>query len=317
MNDKKKANGIGWLFFAIIALYLLMYVGVNLLAQKDIELPTVLAIVSGEITIILPICIYMVVNKISIKDDMGYRPIKIGTIIVSIFMGLVAMPIASLVNVLTQFFVSNTMVQSTDALFGAGSTGAALIVASIIGPICEEFAFRGLFFESMKKVSTPLKAVLVSAICFGLMHLNFNQCCYAIVLGIIFAIANIASGSTYTSTIMHVVINGFNMVALLVASKAQSAQGQDIAQAAEELRSNTGVMIAVAGVYGVLAAICITIIVLLIVLTATIENRRDKLKEMITKPFASTEGKILINIPMIITIVICIVLMIGFESFLK
>ncbi|MBQ6463630.1 MAG: CPBP family intramembrane metalloprotease [Pseudobutyrivibrio sp.] len=58
------------------------------------------------------------------------------------------------------------------------------IYAVILGPIVEEFIFRGITFSAAKKVMPYYLAIIVQAILFGAFHMNAIQGCYAFVLGL-------------------------------------------------------------------------------------------------------------------------------------
>ena len=64
------------------------------------------------------------------------------------------------------------------------STISMLIYSCIIGPIFEEFVYRGAVLRSLEKYGKKF-AILVSAILFGLMHGNFYQIFMAAGIGII------------------------------------------------------------------------------------------------------------------------------------
>lgn len=54
----------------------------------------------------------------------------------------------------------------------------------VLGPICEEFLFRGITFAAAKKVMPVYFAILVQAIMFGAFHMNKLQGAYALVIGL-------------------------------------------------------------------------------------------------------------------------------------
>ncbi|SDB23038.1 hypothetical protein SAMN02910298_01122 [Pseudobutyrivibrio sp. YE44] len=56
--------------------------------------------------------------------------------------------------------------------------------AVLLGPICEEFIFRGVTFFAARKVMPIHFAILVQAILFGAFHMNKLQGVYAFVLGL-------------------------------------------------------------------------------------------------------------------------------------
>ena len=59
-----------------------------------------------------------------------------------------------------------------------------LLYAMILGPIVEEFIFRGLTYSAARKVMHYYLAIVVKAILFGAFHMNPIQSCYAFVLGL-------------------------------------------------------------------------------------------------------------------------------------
>lgn len=79
------------------------------------------------------------------------------------------------------------------------------IYVAFAGPICEELIFRGLIQRRLEKYS-PVIAVLVSGICFGVYHGNFSQIFPMIGTGIILGYAA-QKYSIKLSIAMHIVYN--------------------------------------------------------------------------------------------------------------
>ena len=65
------------------------------------------------------------------------------------------------------------------------STVSMIMYSCIIGPVFEEFVYRGAILRGLEKYGKKF-AILVSSILFGLMHGNFYQVFMAIGVGIIF-----------------------------------------------------------------------------------------------------------------------------------
>lgn len=233
----------------------------------------------GEAIIVVPALIYCFIEKLDFKKDLGIRKIKISTFFLSIVLGFLLMPIASFVNVLTQFFVPNTMVQASDALL-EGSKLIMLLIAGVLGPIFEEFAFRGIFHREFAKYTTPVLGIIISAVLFGIMHMNLNQLCYAILLGVVFAWVNNCSRSIFSSVIMHIVINSFNMLTLILASLAMEMLGENLAESTEAVRNNTQGLATIAIVYFVLAAIAFAIMIPVVKAIKKIESPKTENSEV-------------------------------------
>ncbi len=278
-----EASGLGWLFFIAMALHVLQALAFSLLVQKGIEPPIEIQLVFSELSILIPSLIYVLVKKLGFREDLGFCRIKAGTCFMCILLTLLIMPIAAFFNVLSQLFVSNTMVQMSDELL-SGSDPAVLFLGGIYGPVCEEFLCRSVFFKRYETIAGPLRAGFISAALFALAHMNINQACYAFVLGVIFCIVNKAAGSVFPSMIIHSLINIFNIGMIMVAVMASKAMGDDIdiAAAAEQARG-TDYMYFLVGVTLVMAIVCAVIAIPCTVFIAKHEGHLDSLKDMFTK----------------------------------
>lgn len=250
-KDYKKI--IELLVVFVVTVALILAVG-GVLGIVGTGLPTNLVLFISESAIIVPAIIYCAIRKLRLREELGYRRIRGVTILLSVVLGLLVMPIASFVNVLSQFFVPNTMVQASDQLMG-GSKLVLLLISGIYAPIVEEFVFRGVMNRGFSKCTTPVLGAIISAVLFGVMHLNLNQLCYAMALGLIFAWVNNNSRSVYPSTIMHFVLNSINVLMIIVASMAYEVTGGNLAESTEQLRNNTQSLALIAVVYFVMALI--------------------------------------------------------------
>jgi len=87
----------------------------------------------------------------------------------------------------------------------------SLVLIAVLPGLCEETAHRGLLMRGFAPRIGIMKAVLFSAVIFGLMHLNIVQCIYAAVLGYIMALAVLATRNIWTAVIMHFMNNAIGV----------------------------------------------------------------------------------------------------------
>lgn len=80
---------------------------------------------------------------------------------------------------------------------------------AVLPGLFEEFTNRGMLMSGFKKGS-PVRAVLLSGLLFGLMHLNINQFFYATVSGMIMATVVVITKSIWPSVIIHFTNNALN-----------------------------------------------------------------------------------------------------------
>jgi len=88
----------------------------------------------------------------------------------------------------------------------------ALLAAIIIAPITEEFLFRGLILKGFVKLYSFKKAIIVSAILFGAMHLNPWQFAGAFFLGLLFAWLAIKTDSLLPCLCGHALANSMPII---------------------------------------------------------------------------------------------------------
>ncbi|MBR3040854.1 MAG: CPBP family intramembrane metalloprotease [Lachnospiraceae bacterium] len=98
-----------------------------------------------------------------------------------------------------------------DTISGVGFP-TALIVVGICPAIAEEAAFRGMLFGTLQKRTKLIIAILVSAVLFGLYHMNFLQFFAGLFMGIIMAYMVYKSKSIVTSVVFHMLNNSFSVV---------------------------------------------------------------------------------------------------------
>ena len=67
---------------------------------------------------------------------------------------------------------------------------------------CEEFMHRGIVLQGIKHIGFK-KAIVISALLFGLLHFNINQVAYAFVIGLILGFVAVVSKNIYPAMIIH------------------------------------------------------------------------------------------------------------------
>lgn len=79
----------------------------------------------------------------------------------------------------------------------------------ILGPILEEYLFRGIVFERLKKKIPNQKAMFITSLCFALMHIDPLQMFYAFVVGFLLNYVYKETQNINISIFIHCLLNGF------------------------------------------------------------------------------------------------------------
>lgn len=98
-------------------------------------------------------------------------------------------------------------------LANSNNVGVSFLVLSIIAPLTEEFFCRGLLLTGFINNYTVKKAVFLSALFFGILHLNIFQFPTAFIGGIFFAWLVIKTNSLLPSLYAHAFFNSIPIIA--------------------------------------------------------------------------------------------------------
>lgn len=110
------------------------------------------------------------------------------------------------------------------SLDGPLNIACAFLVAGVCAPIFEELVFRGSYFGSALKKRTPVVAILLSGVCFSLMHMNPAQTVYQMIVGVVASLFAYYSGSVISAITFHATSNlTVLFVSVLSTPSAESA----------------------------------------------------------------------------------------------
>ncbi len=142
------------------------------------------------------------------RRELGINKINVKTALIAIFAGAgLAFLINGILNVLPiPEWILDSYSDASSPIGNVGFIGQLLGV--VLAPaIAEEVLFRGVVLGNLKKVMPVWAAVLLSSLAFGLVHGNLLWVCYAFVLGVIIACADLKLGSIIPGMIMHFIFN--------------------------------------------------------------------------------------------------------------
>ena len=83
---------------------------------------------------------------------------------------------------------------------------ADIFLTALLPAFCEEFTHRGILLQCTKHAGFK-QAIYISAVCFGLAHLNIEQVFYAMALGVFLGVMAVATKSIWPTIIVHFVNN--------------------------------------------------------------------------------------------------------------
>lgn len=272
--NSKKANR---LFLSVVLMHFVL-IFVLIVSSQFFSLGIVLNLLVSQLTILLPACISIFLNKKKIGiSDLGFQKMKLSTVFLTILYTLLCMPLITVVNAITMLFVDNTVIAISSEILALPFPVSLLIIA-MIGPFSEEFVFRGIIYHSYRKDGNALGAVVLSALVFGFMHMNLNQAGYAFVIGIALAVLMIATGSIWAPMVMHFMINGQSVCMMYLTEYFMPGT-----LAAESAAMTKQDLLMTIGIYSVIAAVTTVLAVCLLIFIADREGHKEELCRLLVK----------------------------------
>ncbi len=201
LNDSVSPLKGNRVILATTLLYVLAGLIIRLLAVESIG-----SIVLSQCLILFCGLIGACLCRYDFKRDLRIRPVDGHDLLMVLFVMICCYPITALLNLISMQFVPNVVQAISGDLYAYG-LGISLLLTAVFPAIGEELLIRGVVYRSYRKIS-PVAAMLVSALIFGLLHLNFNQMPYAIFLGIVMVVINEGADSMVMSMVLHFLFNG-------------------------------------------------------------------------------------------------------------
>lgn len=96
--------------------------------------------------------------------------------------------------------------EANEAFFG-GSFAIELLGSCLVIPIAEELLFRGIVYKRIRRLTEVRIAIMISALLFGVIHMNLVQFLYATIVGFLLAVFLEKTGSLTAAVAGHMAAN--------------------------------------------------------------------------------------------------------------
>lgn len=110
-------------------------------------------------------------------------------------------------NVLVSLFPLSDEEVEPGAAFVSGGL-VSVTALCLISPFVEEMLFRGIFLRSLLQLYSPGRAILLSAVVFGIAHFNIYRFVAASMFGVLTGWFYYATGSVWPGILEHALGNG-------------------------------------------------------------------------------------------------------------
>ena len=204
-------------------LILTFFVGIRILSSSVQINETVGYVLNAVIQIVLEfglsVFLFTYLRKQKLKQtfsDYGYKKISGKAVFISILLGILVyiatIFIASFFSMIMNLFGYEKSATQEISSYPVWLLILELFLTAILPAICEETAHRGMLMNVYDKKLGTKKAIILSGLLFGLMHLNINQFFYATILGFYFGYVAFMTKSIFPTMIMHFTNNAISTI---------------------------------------------------------------------------------------------------------
>ena len=227
-KEKKKVINKPMIVGGIYLLCVLLFILFKILAQVgvlnglDDALQETLSscIIQILILLIIPFLLYILLTKQSIKDtakEFRLKKISAKSILFSVLIGI---GVYFLIAYVSGFFSTILSFLGAESVPNNKSINYAqysipmffltVFISAVLPAICEEFIHRGMLIGILSKYGVVF-AIVVSSLAFGFLHMNINQCFYAVLIGLFLGYLCIYTKSIIPCMIIHFMNNFLNV----------------------------------------------------------------------------------------------------------
>ncbi len=277
--ETKKINRlmVGIFLFHIVTVAIL-----TVMAGK-ITIGVILNLTLGQMLLLAPAVVYLLcwkmsTKKITLRERLMYNKIRPSTLVYILFFVWLTMPLTTVINSTSMFFTDNTILGMSDMILDVPFP-LMLFIMAVLPATIEELVFRGISYGGYRKAGTKFMAVMLSALMFGIMHMNLNQALYAFVIGIFLALLVEATGSLFASMLFHFIYNAQSCCAMFFVE----AMDPGYYEKAAEMVLGADQLYATISVYLVIAAVTTPLAFCMLYKIAKNENRTVELMECLPK----------------------------------
>lgn len=172
--------------------------------QYAVEITAIAALVT------IPFLVWMTRKDLKEERAAGIIPNKKAPMSKYILVAGISIPFSlGLNNILTLSNLaaySEAYQEAAEALY-APSLPVQIVCVGVIIPIMEEYIFRGLIYKRMRRYVTAKRAIISSAIFFGIYHGNTVQMIYGALCGLLLAYLYEKFGSIKAPILAHMLMN--------------------------------------------------------------------------------------------------------------
>jgi sodium transport system permease protein len=211
MRDREATPTVaGAVFCGVVILLVKFFMGLVIAMPSGFHDFAVVAVITQLAVILTPVLLMTTVLANKPRQTLLLNWPRWTTLPAAVLLAVALHPgVVWLQGVVFRLYPLNPEVKKAlDGLLG-GSPNliALLVVMAVVPPVCEELAFRGFILSGFRHLGHAWRAVVYSALFFGLTHPIMQQSILASLVGVVIGVLAVRTGSILPCIVFHMTHN--------------------------------------------------------------------------------------------------------------
>ncbi len=227
-SDRQPTPSVGLAAFCGITI-LLVYFFMSFALPSPTGLNGVMAtaLITQLVVVLLPAALMTALFTGSPRQTLLLRLPPWRTVPAAIALAVAMHPVASGLRTFVLYLypinpaMKHAMEGMQEALAGA-SGWQVLLIAALLPALCEELAFRGFILSGFRHLGHKWRAIVYTALFFGLTHGVLQQSLIAALIGVVIGLLAVQSGSIVPGMLYHAIHNSLPLLAARIPDDALS-----------------------------------------------------------------------------------------------
>lgn len=209
MNNKPTLTGVNIMFFVFTIIFLGYQIIFGMILGSSLDEHIYTVIFLNEVLVASSVLIYSIAKKFNLKETFRLNKLEILPALLIIAMSLPATFAAGMFNTLLNYllqFIGDVPVQSIPTPSSLPEFLLSTLIIAVLPGVCEELMHRGLLLKAYERRGS-YKAIVFSAIFFGLFHFDLTNLLGPVFLGLIIGYYVVRTNSIFAGMLAHFMNN--------------------------------------------------------------------------------------------------------------
>lgn len=199
--------------FMGLSIIVILYVNLSAALPKFLPFEVVFYLNQYGVFLLLPILLIWYL-KASFKTSFGLKMPNLSGAFSGLFFWGAAFSLSMLYQLAISQYVSEVpTLEGLDELISNWSIWVQFFFLAFTPGICEEMLFRGFALRPLEKALGSKWAIIITALAFAIVHLDFVRLIPTFALGIAFGLVAVKTRSIWPSVVLHILNNSIALIA--------------------------------------------------------------------------------------------------------